>query len=565
MKKLLVLIMLLFAVVSVFAQTDVEKGLEAITESSVKGQLEFLASDWTEGRAVGTKGAYIAADYITSMFKVYGIEPFGDEVRTRPSRRERMAGVRPTVSKSYYQNFSLLEYTTGDEQSFSVISSGVGSENAVNFGFKTDFNVRIGTVGQTAQAPLVFVGYGFSDEDEGYDDLKKIDLKGKIAVVLAGFPGHKDTSSVAYKKFAPEGRNAQYYLERNKTNRLEKLGALAIIQVNPDADPTLDWSQNQIYPVKGNYYEADKPLSSYYDYRMTMPGDTLTANIPTFTITPRVANEIISGTGIDFAGFEKMVTEKLQPASQVLSGKSVAFKTTVNSKIVKARNVVGMIEGEKKDEFIVVGGHYDHLGKFDGWIWNGADDNASGTVGVMTIAKAFKATGKKPEKSVIFAAWTGEEKGLWGSKYFVQQAKKKDMNVVLNLNYDMIARDTERDTLKNQASMVYTKAYSGIEDITKKNLDDFDINLDLQYRSSDRPGGGSDHAPFAQANIPVFYFMAAMHPDYHQPGDELSKINWNKMIDIIRIGFLNTWEFANSDEFLKTKVKVEEKVITPEP
>jgi len=558
---------LTFVVFTVFAQTEEEeKGLEAITESSVKGQLEFLASDWTEGRAVGTKGAYIAADYITSMFKVYGIEPFGDDVRTRPSRSEMMAGVRPTISKSFYQNFSLLEYTPGEEQSFSVISSGVGSENAVNFGFKTDFNVRTGTVGQTAQAPLVFVGYGFSDEDEGYDDLKKIDLKGKIAVVLQGFPGHKDTSSVAYKKFAPKGRSAQYYLERNKINQLEKSGALAIIQVNPNADPSLGWSQNQIYPTKGRYYEADTPLSSYYDYRMTMPGDTLTANIPTFTVTPRVANEIISGTGIDFGEFEKMVTEKLQPASRALSGKSIAFKTTVNSKIVKARNVVGMIEGEKKDEFIVVGAHYDHLGKFDGWIWNGADDNASGTVGVMTIAKAFKATGKKPEKSVIFAAWTGEEKGLWGSKYFVQEAKKKDMNVVLNLNYDMIARDVESDTLKNKASMVYTKANSGIEEITKKNIEDFDINLDLQYRSSDRPGGGSDHAPFAQANIPVFYFMAAMNRDYyHQPGDELSTINWNKMIDIIRIGFLNTWEFANSDDYLKTKVKVEEKVLTPEP
>ena len=124
-----------------------------------------------------------------------------------------------------------------------------------------------------------------------------------------------------------------------------------------------------------------------------------------------------------------------------------------------------------------MGAHYDHLGKFDGWIWNGADDNASGTVGVMTIAKAFKATGKKPEKSVIFAAWTGEEKGLWGSKYFVQEAKKKDMNVVLNLNYDMIARDVESDTLKNKASMVYTKANSGIEEITKKNIEVNNIAL----------------------------------------------------------------------------------------
>jgi Zn-dependent M28 family amino/carboxypeptidase len=209
-----------------------------------------------------------------------------------------------------------------------------------------------------------------------------------------------------------------------------------------------------------------------------------------------------------------------------------------------------MIEGEKKDEFIVVGAHYDHVGKYNGWIWNGADDNASGTVGVMTIAKAFKATGKKPEKTVIFALWTGEEKGLWGSRYFVREAIKQDMNIVLNLNYDMIARDTEDDIQKNKAMMTYTKANEGIAEITKKHIEDFEINLDLSYRASERPAGGSDHAPFAQENIPIFYFMAAMHPDYHLPSDELSKINWGKMVNIIKLGFLNTWEFANSDEYL---------------
>lgn len=146
MKKLITLFILLLAVTAVFAQTEINKGLDAITEETIKGQMEFLASDWTEGRAVGTKGAYMAADYIASMLQTYGVQPFGDEVRTRPSRREMMAGVRPTVSKSYFQNFSLIQYEPGDEQSFSVVTSGVGSENAVNFGYQTDFYVRTGTV-----------------------------------------------------------------------------------------------------------------------------------------------------------------------------------------------------------------------------------------------------------------------------------------------------------------------------------------------------------------------------------------------------------------------------------
>jgi Zn-dependent M28 family amino/carboxypeptidase len=99
--------------------------------------------------------------------------------------------------------------------------------------------------------------------------------------------------------------------------------------------------------------------------------------------------------------------------------------------------------------------------------------------------------------------------------------------------------------------MSYTKAFPGIEELTKKNVADYKINLDMSYRASERPGGGSDHAPFAAAGIPIFYFMAAMHPEYHQPSDELSKINWEKMTNIIRIGFLNTWEFANSNTYLQ--------------
>lgn len=555
MKNQFVILFLLLSGISVFAQNDTEKGMSAITLEAVKGQLEFLASDWTEGRAVGTKGEYIAADYIASMFQVYGIKPFGDEAMPVLSRREMMSGARLKAGKTYYQNFSLIQYEPGDEQNFSVISISATSEKSVNFGFKTDFNVRTGAVGQSAKAPVVFVGYGFQNKEKGYDDLKNINLKGKIALVLAGFPGHKDTASVAYKKFAPEGRRAQYMLERNKAETLEKAGALAIIQVTPGSDPMLAWAQNQVYPVKGAHYEADKPLGSYYNTSMSMPSDTLDSNTPIFTVTRRLLNEIISGTGVNFEEFEISAKEKMLPASKELPAKMIAFNTTVKSEIVKARNVVGYIEGEKKDEFIVVGGHYDHLGKYDGYIWNGADDNASGTVGVMTIAKAFMATGKKPEKSVIFAAWTGEEKGLYGSEYFVDQAQKKKLNVVLNLNYDMIARDEADDTLKNKADMSYTKAYPGIEELTRKNLETYKINLDMDYRASERPSGGSDHAPFAAVDIPIFYFMAAMHPDYHQPSDELSKINWEKMTNIIRIGFLNTWEFANSNQYLQKETK----------
>ena len=156
MKKQFAFLALLLAGFTVFAQTEIEKGLNAITTEAVKGQLGFLASDWTEGRAVGTKGEYIAADYIASMFQVFGIQPFGDVVSTTPARREWMAGIRPQSGKSYFQNFSLIQYEPGEEQNFSVISTSENSEKSVDFGHKTDFNVRTGTVGLSAKAPVVF-------------------------------------------------------------------------------------------------------------------------------------------------------------------------------------------------------------------------------------------------------------------------------------------------------------------------------------------------------------------------------------------------------------------------
>lgn len=558
MKKLSFVLFLVAATVTVYSQGEVDKGLEAITEQAVKGQLEFLASDWTEGRAVGTKGAYMAADYIASMFKVYGIEPFGDTEMVIPSRAERMRGEEPFSYKSYFQNFSLMEYSPGDEQTFAVISKHNGAERAVTFNYKTDFDVQVGSVGQSVNAPLVFAGYGFKDNDENYNDLANVDVKGKVVVILSGFPGHKDTTSAAYEKFAPSGKYARYYLERNKREQLEEMGAAAIIQLSQGSRPETMWAQNRIYPVKGDYYEADEPLRSYYDTRTILPGDELNPQVPVFNLSSRAASHLLEGSGIDPEQFNERAAQEMKPASQLLAGKSVSFNLSVDSKIIKARNVLGYIEGENKDEFIVVGGHYDHVGKWNGWIWNGADDNASGTVGVMTIARAFKATGKKPEKSILFAAWTGEEKGLWGSRYFVKNAMENEMNIVLNLNYDMIARDSEDDSLKNQASMVYTEANSGIQKLTERNLDEYAINLDVRFRPSERPTGGSDHAPFAQENIPVFYFMAAMHPDYHLPSDELSKINWEKMTNIIKIGFLNTWELANSNEFLEPDEVAEE-------
>jgi hypothetical protein len=566
MKSFQLVFICILTAATLSAQSPKETGLSAITKQAVTGQLEFLASDWMEGRGTGTRGEYLAADYIASIFQIYGIEPFGDETdprlerlgmlfRNREGRRGGMPGMMPEPTRSYFQNIHLIEYKPGAEQTFAIINRGPAGENAVHFNYRTDFSVRTGNVGLSADAPVVFAGYGFTDEKLGYDDYRKLDVKGKVVLILSGFPGCRDGNSEAYKKFKPEGRFAEYFMERDKTDLAGKLGAIALIQVSTGDNPATGWSQNQIYPVKGRFYEADVPLRTS-DSRLMLAEDTLSESLPVFTVTRRIVNQVIAGSEIDLAAFEKNVQEKMTPASRQLPGKYIAFKTTVESKIIRARNVLGVLEGEKKDEFIVIGAHYDHLGKTEGWIWNGADDNASGTVGVMTIAKAMAASGKKPEKSVVFAAWTGEERGLLGSEYFVQTFPK-EKKIVLNLNYDMISRNEETDTIGNKAEMIYTEAFKGIRELTAKHITDYHINLDLSYKPSAVPRGGSDHAHFASAGIPVFYFTAAMHSDYHQPSDETSRVNWDKMTDIIRLGYLNIWEFANGDQYLLKSEKKE--------
>lgn len=551
MRSLLFTISFILFITAGFSQTAREKGYSSITHESIQGQLEFLASDWMEGRATGSKGIYMASDYLASMFKVFNIKPFGDEMTIMPSREEMRQGKRPETRKSYFQNIAFIRYEPGDKQELSVISKIGQGETSVNLGHKVDFQIQTGTTSISGKAPVFFAGYGITEKN--YDEYTKKDIKGKVVIILSGFPGHKDTTSAAYKKFKPEmPTSARFSPDRNKIRKAEELGAAAIILVNQSANPALSWNTNNPYSVKGAYYEADERLSSFYDKRITLPGDTLRGNIPVITVTTRVSNLIIDGTGVDFSAYEKRAQETMQPASSDLSGKEISWNSTVNAEVIKCRNVLGYIEGKKADEFIVVGAHYDHLGKFDGWIWNGADDNGSGTVGVMALARAFAESGEKPEKSIIFAAWTGEEMGLHGSRYFVDKFPK-NLKIAYNLNLDMLSRNADDDTKGNKMSMMYQASVPMLRELTEKNIKDFDLNLDVAFRPSAVLSGGSDHAPFAAVGIPATFFFAAMHPDYHQPSDELSKINWEKMLNMIRLGYLNVWELANSDTFLERK------------
>jgi len=550
MKKTILTFLTFVLIIEYIAgQTAVDKGLHAIDKDVLRGQLEFLASDWMEGRNTGEKGEFMAADYIASMFRVYGLKPGGDMQWVRPSREERSNGQKPYEEQTFYQNFALIQYTEGAEQSFAIIEKGKHGEKKYQLGYQTDFTIDISSHGIECTAPLVFVGYGYANTDKGYDDFKGLDVKGKIIVRLKGMPGYRDKESLAYEKLVPKDRYAMWSVNRKKNELAADKGALAIIEVSPGDDMTLNWAQNTPFHVRSETYQGPQKKDPYK--RLRAPGVEIGNTLTTVSLSPRAVHKLFEGYDIDLVQYETKAARMVSQKGFNLKT-SVHLKTTVDSRILKARNVVGVIEGEKTDEFIVVGAHYDHMGIKNGFIYNGADDNASGTVGMMSIAKAVMATGKKPEKTIIFAAWTGEEKGMIGSRYYCENPTVPLNQIKYYANYDMIARNVN-DTAGVKCFYSYTKAFAALKDISEEHIKNYGLKLELKYRPMVGASGGSDHRSFASKSIPVTCMITGLHNEYHTPRDVIQKISYDKMHEVVKLGFLNIWRLANEPELLQKK------------
>ena len=226
------------------------------------------------------------------------------------------------------------------------------------------------------------------------------------------------------------------------------------------------------------------------------------------------------------------------------------LKQEVHQKL-SMRNVLGMIPGKNTKEYVIVGAHFDHLGidpALDGdQIYNGADDNASGVSAVLQIARAFLASGQQPERNVIFAFWDGEEKGLLGSKYFVQTCPFLSQ-IKGYLNFDMIGRNNKPQQPK-QVVYFYTAAHPVFGDWLKEDIRKYSLQLEPDYRAWENPIGGSDNGSFAKVGIPIIWYHTDGHPDYHQTSDHADRLNWDKIVEITKASFLNMWKMANEKSF----------------
>lgn len=214
-------------------------------------------------------------------------------------------------------------------------------------------------------------------------------------------------------------------------------------------------------------------------------------------------------------------------------------------------NVMARIEGKNPNEIVVMGAHYDHLGVdplLDGdKIYNGADDNASGVSAVLQIARAFLESGVKPERTIIFALWDGEEKGLLGSEHFV--LTYPDISKIKGyINFDMIGRNNNEAKPKHVVYF-YTEAHPAFGEWLKNDVEKYGLQLEPNYRPWDRPIGGGDNGSFAKRDIPIIWYHTDGHPDYHQPSDHADRINYEKVVEITRAAYLNLWNMANLPTF----------------
>ncbi|MBC7350354.1 MAG: M20/M25/M40 family metallo-hydrolase [Candidatus Aminicenantes bacterium] len=562
-------------------------GFESINPRDTLSMLSYMASDWMEGRDTGSRGYAMAADYVVSLFKMWGIKPGGDWPRAELNIAWAMAGQNArqamSMERSYFQEFTLKEITDSQTAVRVEVSRG-GLTRSRTFQSGIDF-MSILSSDEDLSGPVVFAGYGIKEPAVGWDELTGLNLKDKIVLVLSEAPGKDDPKSPFNKnkeikdKYFPRAQAMQMMFMRrgrggfNKLEEIYKQSPAAVLVVqNTGKDADI---YNMLTAAQNRRPNDERPIINRPRIRMLIPGAREAmagmmgrSNVPTLTITREMANLILENSGKTIDELKKEIETAYKPASRQLPGVRVSLNSRVKANLVRTMNVIGYIEGSDpklKDEYFVVGAHFDHLGMWGDYIFNGSDDNASGSVGVIAIARAMALNPVKPKRSVVFCLWTGEEKGLLGSRYYVQNPTFPIEKTVGYLNYDMISRPFDQQTFARYANMFKVQ---GVEELVKqirpgyfvtvnatKDSGFYEIQqemnkyvgLDLFIREPElgQGSGGSDHSSFAAVKKPFVYYMTAMHPDYHQPGDSPDKASGELLSRVIKLGYLSVFAFSD--------------------
>lgn len=490
MKKILALITVCVFIGSAIAQVD-----HRIAADEITGHISFLASDSLKGRKPGTLESRVAADYIRNRLADAGLQLMDED------------------------GFQYFELVTGVK---------MGNQNKMNINgmlleIGEDYTPLSFSDNASVTAPAVFVGYGFdiSNDSVQWNDYSNLDVDGKWAVMFRGAPDAGD----------PTGKFRGNVKERMKVMMAKDHGAVGVILINV---PTTD--------------QNDELMRVQYDK------SPATAGIPVIQLKYGILDSLMKTFGMNLENVAATIKSKMSPFVF-----SIPYEFSVQTDVIhqKARtqNVLAMLEGdhrELKEEIIVIGAHYDHLGMGGPGsgsraldtiaVHYGADDNASGVAGVIELAEYFALADNQPDRSIVFLAFGAEEMGLVGSKYFVENSPVDLDNVVAMINFDMIGR------LKEDKSIAI--GGTGTSEETEDILDQLKARTTLQLNYSKEGYGPSDHAAFYTAGIPVFFISTGAHSDYHTPMDRTELINAAGQVEVLEFTAGLIGELASRDERL---------------
>lgn len=463
---------------------------------SYREDVKFLASPALKGRGDGTPELDKAADFIARKFKEFGLKPVG--------------------GKSYFQDFQLqTSARLGKHNELQLRAGGKKS----NLKLKQDFLPFSFASNGKVMAPVVFAGYGITAPEFQYDDYAGLDVKGKIVLLLR----HEPTEGVGGDFFNGKELTIHAQFSAKATNAKQH-GAAGVLLVND---------------VNNHVAEADMLE------RFSAAAGPNNSGIPFAQVTPTAANDLLAGTDQTVQKLQKSIDDTKKPHSLALPDSTQAeLQVELVREQKRVHNVVGYLPGET-DEYLIVGAHYDHLGLGEqfslapsmvGTPHLGADDNASGTAGVIELARAFSA-GPKLKRGILFLTFAGEELGLLGSSYYVNHPELPVEKAVAMINMDMIGRIKDGKVYVGGAG-----TGSNFTPILEKVKSRYDFKVDMAQQALN---AASDHTSFQTKQIPTLFFFSGLHADYHKPSDTWDKINATDAVKLLgMVGEVMT-ELAN--------------------
>jgi Zn-dependent M28 family amino/carboxypeptidase len=504
--------------------------LDGITEELLSADLHALAHDSLRGRLVGTPEIETAADWIASRFEAMGLAPAGTD--------------------GYDERFELIWPSLGP--STNTLQVGSGAARTLGDGWYPLTPSASGS----AQGEIAFAGFGIVEPRLGYDSYAGGRVDGKVVLLLEREPGVSDPASpfdgVVTTEQAAAWRKALAAQER---------GAVAVLFVRD--------VHNR--PEVGDFAGAARaywPPTPRRIERFTLDVWMDRITVPVAQVSAQLAGELLAPSGRtleDLAAASETTTEVVN-----VPGSTVSITTDVVRNVTPARNVLAMIEGsdpELADEVVIIGAHHDHNGADSVQIFNGADDDGSGIIGMLASAAAYAEAareGRRPRRTVLFAAWDAEERGLLGAWYHTEQPRFPLERIAGVLNLDMIGRNEEVptsgggrfnglevQTSESNANAINILGYSRTPELAAHvETANAEQGLELKLRYDNNTSQllrRSDHWPFLQSGVPAVWFHTGLHPDYHTAADDAERINYEKMTRIVRLVHQTSWDVANAD------------------